>query len=152
VINAECFVFLWSLSSCLLLAHKRTFKQYFFGTQIYEEYEFYIVVTFRNLNIKDVRSQGERVCPMRTFCRQGGSSDAYVRTFWCKKLRIFRNLWCVRTVKGVEPVRTFFGQGGGVNFFSILCLRSLWMASYIKYSVPQMLWFFYPCITGTKNK
>jgi len=26
--------------------------------------------------------------------------------FWCKKLRIFRNLWCVRTDKGVEPVRT----------------------------------------------
>jgi len=27
-------------------------------------------------------------------CGQGGSSDADVRTFWCKKLRIFRNLWC----------------------------------------------------------
>jgi len=30
---------------------------------------------------------------------KGGSSDADVRTFWCKKLRIFRNLWCVRMNK-----------------------------------------------------
>jgi len=42
-----------------------------------------------------------------------GSSDADVRTFWRKKLRIFQNLWCVRTDKGgrgIETVRTFFGQ------------------------------------------
>jgi len=25
-----------------------------------------------------------------------GSSDADVRTFWCKKHRIFRNIWCVQ--------------------------------------------------------
>jgi len=31
----------------------------------------------------------------------GDSSDADVRTFWCKKLLIFRNLWCVHTEKGV---------------------------------------------------
>jgi len=36
---------------------------------------------------------------------EGGSSDADVRTYWCKKLRIFRNLWCVRTDK----------KGGGLN-------------------------------------
>jgi len=40
-------------------------------------------------------------CPVRTFCGQagGGSSDTDVRTFWCKKLRIFQNLWGVRTDK-----------------------------------------------------
>jgi len=32
-----------------------------------------------------------------------------------KKIRILHNLWCVRTDKG-EPVRTFFGKGGMVNF------------------------------------
>jgi len=29
----------------------------------------------------------------------GGSSDANFRTFCAKKLRIFRNMWCVRTDK-----------------------------------------------------
>jgi len=55
-------------------------------------------------SIQDVRSHGEGVVQ----CGQGGkgsSSDADVRTFWCKKLRIFRNLWCVRT-----------GREGGGNF------------------------------------
>jgi len=32
------------------------------------------------------------------------------------KNRGFQNLWCVRTDRGVKPVRTFCGQGGGVNF------------------------------------
>jgi len=43
--------------------------------------------------IKYIRSQGRRgIFPVRTFYGQGGrrgSSDADVRTFWCKKLRIF---------------------------------------------------------------
>jgi len=47
------------------------------------------------------------------------------------------HLWCLRTVeiygisartKGVEPVRTFFEQGGGGQFFAILCGRTLWTA------------------------
>jgi len=43
-----------------------------------------------------------------------GSSDADFRTIWCKKLRTFRNLWCVRSDKGgrgVDPVQTFCGRG-----------------------------------------
>jgi len=52
---------------------------------------------------------------------QGGSSGADVRTFWCKKLRIFRNLWCVRTdkeeVEPVRTVRTVCGQGERGSFF-----------------------------------
>jgi len=50
---------------------------------------------------KRVRSQGGGVCPVRIFFGQGrgGSLDADVRTFGHKKLRIFRNLWCVRTDK-----------------------------------------------------
>jgi len=42
--------------------------------------------------------------------------------FGAKKLRIFRNFWCVRTDRRVEPVRTFCGQGG--QFFAILCRTS----------------------------
>jgi len=30
-------------------------------------------------------------------------------------------VWCVRTEEGFEPVWTFFGQGGEVQFFTILC-------------------------------
>jgi len=30
--------------------------------------------------------------------------------------------------EGVEPVRTFFGQGEGGQFFVILCGRLLWLA------------------------
>jgi len=61
-----------------------------------------------------MRRKYEGVCLVRTFCGQGGSSDADVRTFWRKNLRIFRNLWCVRTDKG-----------GGGQFFVILCGRLL---------------------------
>jgi len=58
-------------------------------------------------SIKDVRTQWEGVVQ----CGQGGwvSSNADVRTFWCKKRRICRNLYSVslRTGRGVEPsVRT----------------------------------------------
>jgi len=51
-------------------------------------------------------------CPMRIFSGQRSSSNTDVRTFWYKKLPFFPNLWCVRKDRGVEPVRTFFGQGG----------------------------------------
>jgi len=33
-------------------------------------------------SIKDVRTQGEGIYPVRTFCGQGGSSDVDVRTFY----------------------------------------------------------------------
>jgi len=50
---------------------------------------------------------------------RGSSSDADVRTFLRKKLRIFWNLWCVRTDKerawaSADIFRT--RRGGGVNF------------------------------------
>jgi len=69
-------------------------------------------------SIKYVCSQREGDCPVRTFFGQEveGSSNADVRIFWCKKHAIFQILWCVRTDKGVEPVRIFCGQGGGVTF------------------------------------
>jgi len=55
-------------------------------------------------------------------------SNTYVRT-WCKKLRIFRNLWCVRTdIKrgwvSVDILRTR-GEGEG-SVFTILCRCVLW--------------------------
>jgi len=57
---------------------------------------------------------------LRTRGRKG-SSDADVRTFWCKKCRIFWNLWCVSSPhgqrgKGVEPVRTFWKKEEGSIF------------------------------------
>jgi len=74
---------------------------------------------------------------MRTFCGQGGFADADVRTFWCKKHQIFRNLWCVRTDKGggvdkgfcgqVSHYRHFVDKGGGGQFLAILGRRHLWM-------------------------
>jgi len=49
--------------------------------------------------------------------------------FSAKKLRIFRNLCCIRSDKrGGEPVRTFCGQGGG-SIYRDLCGRLLWTAS-----------------------
>jgi len=67
-----------------------------------------------------VRSyQNEDNIELLTLIGQGGSSDADVSTFWCKKLRRFRNLQCVRTDKGegVELVRTFCRRGReGINF------------------------------------
>jgi len=57
---------------------------------------------------------GPSLPPATDAHRKGASSDADVRTFWCKKLRIFRNLCSVRTRgKGVESVRT---REKGVNF------------------------------------
>jgi len=43
---------------------------------------------------KSVRSQG--VCPVRTW----GVLQMRTSILWRKKLRIFRNLWCVRTKRG----------------------------------------------------
>jgi len=84
--------------------------------------------------IRDVRSQGGgEFVQCGYFADKGGSSDADVCTFWHKKLRIFLNLWCIRTDKGVEPVRTFCGQGG--QFFAILCGRLLWTASNALYEL-----------------
>jgi len=46
--------------------------------------------------------------------------------FDAKKLRIFRNYGVSARIRGVEPVRTFFGQRG--QFFAILYGRLLWTA------------------------
>jgi len=48
-----------------------------------------------------------------------GSSFADVPTLWCKKLRIFRNLWCVYTDKRGWASADIF-RTRGVNF-SQLC-------------------------------
>jgi len=65
----------------------------------------------KELSIKDVRSQGKGICPVRTYFGQegGGYSDADVCTFCCKKHRIFR----IARTRGrvVEPVRIFCGRG-----------------------------------------
>jgi len=80
---------------------------------------------------------------MRTFCGQGrrGSSVTDVRTFGAKNFEFFEiYVWCVRMDKAggrVESVRTFFGQGGGGQFFAILYGRPLWTNPYVlKHSSP----------------
>jgi len=60
----------------------------------------------KGLSIKDVRVREGGVFGVYSVRTWGGdSSDADVRNFWCKKLRIFRNSWRVLTNKGDEPVR-----------------------------------------------
>jgi len=76
---------------------------------------------------------------VRTFFEQrAGSSNVDVRTFWHKKLRIFQNLWCVRTDKGLSQCGHFAYKRGGGQFFAILCGRLFWTApkfsSFIKIS------------------
>jgi len=70
--------------------------------------------------------------------REGDSSDADVCTFWRKKLRIFRNLWCVRTDKGGRAsvdIGHLADKEGGGQFFAILCRRLLWTA-------PCLVWHY----------
>jgi len=56
-------------------------------------------------SIKDVRSQeGGEFVQCGHFADKGGSSDADIRTFFRKKLRIFRNSLGVRTDRVVESV------------------------------------------------
>jgi len=56
----------------------------------------------------------------------GGSSDAYVRSFWCKPSGFLKFMVCTDKGEGVKPVQTFCGQAGmGSQFFAILCGRLL---------------------------
>jgi len=58
---------------------------------------------------KGPQSGGGRLSSADIFrtSEEGSSSDADVRTFLGKKLRIFRNLWCVRTNKGLSQFGNF---------------------------------------------
>jgi len=51
--------------------------------------------------------------------------------FDAKNLRTFEIYDVFTRTRGVEPVRTFFGQEGGGQFFAILCGRLLWTAPYL---------------------
>jgi len=64
------------------------------------------IVSLLGLSLKDVCSQGGGGLSSADILRTGSCGRA---PFWCKKLQIFRNLWCFRMDKegrGVEPVRT----------------------------------------------
>jgi len=84
-----------------------------------------VLIRDRPYNTSAVRGRLSSVDILRTM-GEGGYSEADVRTFWRKELRIFWNLWCIRTDKGIEPVRIFCGQGRGGSIF--LCGRLLWTA------------------------
>jgi len=60
----------------------------------------FLIITFLLENIHKRRLQLELVVQSGHLRWGGGSLDADARTFWYKKLHIFRNLWCVRTDKG----------------------------------------------------
>jgi len=61
---------------------------------------------------------GERVCPVRTFYVQGDFRCGCSH-FFAQKLRIFRNLWCVRTDKGkLSQCGHFANKGGGDRIFA----------------------------------
>jgi len=76
------------------------------------------------------------------FSDKGVSSDADVRTIWCKKTLDFSKFMVCphgQGGRGVKPVRTFFGQGErGVNFSrfwkDVFYGRPL-MLSHLKYRI-----------------
>jgi len=53
------------------------------------------------------------------FGQKGGSSNADVRTFGCKKIGFFKiySVFARTRGEGVEPVRTLCGQGGRESIF-----------------------------------
>jgi len=57
-----------------------------------------------------------------------GSLDVDVHTFSSKIFGFFVIDGLSTRTRGVEPVQTFFGQGGSGQIFAILCKRLLWMA------------------------
>jgi len=71
---------------------------------------------------------------IKDVCSQD-SSHADFRTFWCKKTLDFSKFMVYphgQDGRGVEPVRTFCGQGReGGQFFAFLCGRPLWTAPYL---------------------
>jgi len=76
----------------------------------------------KGLSIKDVRSQGGwGFVQCRNFLDKGGSSNAAVRTFRCKKFEIYDVY--ARTSADI------FRERGGGQLFAILCGRLLWAAS-----------------------
>jgi len=77
--------------------------------------------------MKDVRNQGEGVCPVRT--KEGGCV-LRMRTsafFGTKKFGFFEIYGVSARTRGVEPVRS---RGEESHFFAILYGRLLWTAPY----------------------
>jgi len=73
------------------------------------------------LSIKDVRSQGRGGLSSADILQtKGGVFRCGCPYFSVQKHWIFQNLWCVSMDKGegVEPMRTFCGQGGWGSQFT----------------------------------
>jgi len=70
----------------------------------------------RGCLLKTSAVRGMDVCPLRAFTdKEEGFSDTDVRTFWCKKLWIFRNLCSVRMNKGRGKASADIFWEGGIN-------------------------------------
>jgi len=71
-------------------------------------------------SLKDIRTQGEGVYPVQTFCGQGVgelvTSDADVRTFWCKNVAIFEIYVCPHGQGGLSQCGHFVDKEEEVNF------------------------------------
>jgi len=67
----------------------------------------------KGLSRKDVCSQGGWGLSSADILQTRGSSDADVRTFWCKNLKFFEIYGVSAQTRGVKPVRT---RGRRVNF------------------------------------
>jgi len=80
---------------------------------------FQLSVGRKGLSVKDIRSHGEMgVRPVRTFFGQGrrGSSDAGVRTFWCKNSEFFE-IYRVSAQKGGRRGWASADKGGKSSIF-----------------------------------
>jgi len=92
----------------------------FFGNEIFVNF---LEMNLKEPSIKDVRSQGEgRLVQCVYFADKRDSSDADVRTFDAKNIGFLEIYGVSARTRGVETVRTFFGNGKG----SIFCGRSSW--------------------------
>jgi len=62
--------------------------------------------------------RGSGFCPVQAFCGQGWFFRCGCPHFfaWCKKLRIFRNLWCARRPRTDKKSWANADKGKGVNF------------------------------------
>jgi len=103
---------------------------------------FYFLILFRGCP-KDVRSQGEGICPVRTFCGLEGFFRCGRPHFFVQKHRIFQNFWCVRMdkEKGVSQCG-HFADKERVNF-SRFCVDVVYWQPLIQITTIELITSFW---------